>query len=382
VTCEPASGMMRAMSTRFRNRFFPGATTRDWRDWHWQLRHAFRTREALERVLALTAEESAAFAKPMRPFPVSITPHAMSGIDPADPADPLRAMLVPRAAEREHAPGEFLDPLGEDAHRPAPCIIHTYPDKALFLATDYCATYCRYCTRARLVGAGALTTQREVWSAGLGYLAATPAIRDVLVTGGDPLTLADARLDWLLARLREIPHVGIVRIGTKLPAVLPQRITPALVRMLRRHQPLWVSAHFSHPNELSPDTRRACNRLANAGIPMISQTVLLKDINNSTAVLKRLFEELVALRVRPYYLHQCDPIQGSAHFRTPVATGQQIMRELHGRTSGFAIPMYMLDAPGGGGKVPIGPEFIERRDGADIVVRNYEGREYRYVDRQ
>ncbi|MCE9616571.1 MAG: KamA family radical SAM protein [Lentisphaerae bacterium] len=368
------------MSGTFRKQFFPQATARDWQDWQWQLSHAFRTRAQLERVFTLTEDERAAFAQTAKPFPLSITPYYASLMNPADPHDPLRLTMVPRGQEHRLGTGEFWDPLGEDAHTPARGIVHTYPDKVLFFATDFCATYCRYCTRARVVGSGKLTAPNATWEEGLRYIAEHPAIRDVLVTGGDPLTLADARLDWLLTRLRAIPHVQILRIGTKLPAVLPQRLTPALVRMLRRHAPLWLSLHVTHPNELAPAMQRACNRAADAGLPMVSQTVLLKGVNDDTATLKRLFEGLVALRVMPYYLHQCDPIVGSAHFRTPVATGQQIIRELHGRTTGFAIPTLMLDAPGGGGKVPIGPSFIEGRDGAELLLRNYEGRIYRYHD--
>ncbi len=368
------------MSRLFRTRFFPAATAADWRDWRWQLRHALRSRADLERFFTLTEAERDAFAHRAKPFPISIPPYYAALMDPDNPLDPLRLTMLPRGAEHRHGPGEFLDPLGEDAHTPAPRIVHTYPDKVLFLATDFCATYCRYCTRARVVGSGALTALNDVWEAGLRYLAAHPEIRDVLITGGDPLTLADARLEWLLGRLRAIPHIEILRIGTKLPAVLPQRVTPALVRLLRRHRPLWLSIHYTHPHELTPEVARAARRLADAGLPMLSQTVLLKGVNDDATVLKTLFEGLIRLGVTPYYLHQCDPIVGSAHFRTPVATGQAILRALHGRTSGFAIPTLMLDAPGGGGKVPIGPTFIEGRDGDALMLRNYEDRLYRYHD--
>ncbi|MDA0576476.1 MAG: KamA family radical SAM protein [Verrucomicrobia bacterium] len=368
------------MSATFRRQYFPAATARDWANWQWQLLHAFRTREQLAGVLKLTTDEEAAFTRSDRPFPVSITPHYLSRMRLDDPQDPLRLTMVPRVQEHQVGPGELWDPLGEEPHSPVPRIVHTYPDKVLFLATDFCATYCRYCTRARVVGSGKLTAPNSIWEEALCYIAQHAEIRDVLVTGGDPLTLADARLDWLLARLRAIPHVQILRIGTKLPAVLPQRITPSLVHMLRRHAPLWLSIHFTHPNELSPEVARGCIRLADAGIPMVSQTVLLKGVNDSTAVLKDLFEKLLTLRVTPYYLHQCDPIVGSSHFRTPVATGQQIIRDLHGRTTGFAIPSLMIDAPGGGGKVPVGPNYIAGRDGADLLLKNYADKTYRYHD--
>ena len=368
------------MSATFRKRFFPECTARQWTDWQWQLQNAFRTRAQLERVFRLTEDEQAAFARSTKPFPISITPYYASRMNLDNVQDPLRLTMVPRGQEHVQGPGELWDPLGEEPHSPTPRIVHTYPDKVLFLATDFCATYCRYCTRARVVGSGKLTAANDIWLDALRYIEQHREIRDVLVTGGDPLTLADARLDWLLARLRDIPHVQIIRIGTKIPAVMPQRITPALVRMLRRHAPLWFSIHFTHPNELSPEVKRACDRLADAGIPMVSQTVLLKGVNDSTPALKTLFEGLLTLRVTPYYLHQCDPIMGSGHFRTPVATGQQIIRDLHGRTTGFAIPSLMIDAPGGGGKVPVGPNYIAGREGPDLLLHNYEGKTYRYHD--
>ena len=368
------------MATSFQQRFFPDSGVGEWEDWHWQLRNAFRTRDQLERVITLTRDEQRSFSMSERPFPVSITPYYMSLMDVDNPDDPLRKTVVPRDLEHVRGPGEFWDPLGEDDHAPAPRIVHTYPSKVLFLVTDFCATYCRYCTRGRIVGSGALKTIEEEWKSGLDYIASNTRIRDVLVSGGDPLTLSDRRLDWILSRLRTIPHVEIVRIGTKLPAVLPQRFTPELVSILDRHAPIWLSAHFTHPCELTNAVEQACDRLAHAAIPIVSQTVLLQDVNDRLETLQALFEGLVRLRVRPYYLHQCDPIVGSAHFRTPVARGQEIMRKLHGRTTGFAIPMYMLDAPGGGGKVPIGPNFIEGREGDELLIRNYEGNRYRYHD--
>ena len=368
------------MPDNFRSRIFPTATAREWNDWHWQLRHAFRSAEQLGRALTLTDDERAAFAANRRPFPVSVTPYYLSLMDPQDPQDPLRKTMIPRTAESIASPGETWDPLGEDAHSPLPNIVHTYPNKVLFLVTDYCATYCRYCTRARVVGSGAFKTENRAWEDGLAYIREHTTIRDVLISGGDPLTLADARLDWLLTRLRAIPHVEIIRIGTKVPAVLPQRVTPAFTRTLKAANPLWLSIHFTHPRELTPDVRRALNRLANAGLPMVSQTVLLAGVNDDTATLQSLFEQLLTLRVTPYYLHQCDPIMGSAHFRTAVASGKAIMRNLHGRTTGFAIPSYMIDAPGGGGKVPVGPTFENGRDGDELLLTNYEGKTYRYHD--
>ena len=368
------------MATSFQQRFFPDSGDCEWANWHWQLRNAIRTREQLERVTTLTPQEQRAFSMSKRPFPVSIPPYYMGLIDFDDPDDPLRKTVVPRDVEHVQGPGEFWDPLGEETHMPVPRIVHTYPSKVLFLVTDFCATYCRYCTRARVVGSGELKTLENEWSSGLDYISGDSRIRDVLLSGGDPLTLSDGRLDWILSRLKTIPHVEIVRLGTKLPAVLPQRITPELVSLFDRHSPIWLSVHFTHPREWTHPVHQACERLAQAGIPIVSQTVLLQGVNDRTETLQKLFEGLVRLRIRPYYLHQCDPIIGSAHFRTPVERGQDIMRNLHGRTTGFAIPMYMLDAPGGGGKVPIGPEFIEGRDGDKLLLRNYEGNLYRYHD--
>jgi len=371
---------MRRMASHFRQTFFPDATARDWRDWHWQLRNAFRSQAQLERVLTLAPEEREAFANGTRTFPVSVTPYYLGLIDPTDPADPLRLTMIPRAAEHVEGPGESWDPLGEESHSPAPRIVHTYPGKVLFLVTDHCATYCRFCTRARVVGSGRLRTDSAEWDAGLQYIAGHPAIRDVLLSGGDPLIFSDGRLDDLLERLRAIPHVEIIRVGTKIPAVLPQRITPDLARVLKSHAPLWISAHFTHPRELTPEAEVACNRLAHAGVPVVSQTVLLKDVNDDADMLKTLFERLLRLRVRPYYLHQCDPIVGSAHFRTSVETGQRLIESLQGRTTGFAIPSLMIDASGGGGKVPVGPQYLTGRDGDDLLLRNYEGNTYRYHD--
>jgi lysine 2,3-aminomutase len=368
------------MARSFREHHFPGVGTDEWTDWHWQLHNAFRSRDQLARVMTLTPDEWAAFEMAKRPFPVSVPPYYMGLIDQENPDDPLRKTVIPRPQEHLSGPGEHWDPLGEDAHSPTRRIVHTYPHKVLFLVTDFCATYCRYCTRARVVGSGKLQTDASEWNEGLAYIEANQEIRDVLISGGDPLTLSDGRLEGLLSRLSAIPHVELVRIGTKLPAVLPQRVTPALTAILRNHGPVWISAHFTHPSELTDEVAEACNRLADAGIPVISQTVLLKGINDYSETLKALFEGLLRLRVRPYYLHQCDPIVGSAQFRTPVSTGQSIISELHGRTTGFAIPMYMIDAPGGGGKVPVSASAIQGREGDDLLLRNYEGAEYRYHD--
>ncbi|GIX47249.1 MAG: L-lysine 2,3-aminomutase [Candidatus Tectimicrobiota bacterium] len=369
-------------SRAFRRRFFPEASDAEWNDWRWQLRQRIRDLAGLERLLRLSEDERQAILRHRGTLPLGITPYYASLLDAEDPQQPLRRTVVPVSAEYLRLPGEADDPLAEDAHSPVPGIVHRYPDRVLFLVTGFCPVYCRYCTRSRLVGdpGGAYRFSVSQWEQALAYIEATPAVRDVLLSGGDPLTLSDERLAWLLARLRRIRHVELVRLGTKVPAVLPQRITPALTRLLRRFHPLWLSLHFTHPDELTPEVRQACARLADAGIPLGSQTVLLAGINDDVATLRRLFQGLLTFRVRPYYLYQCDPISGSGHFRTPVARGLELIRGLRGHTTGYAVPTFVIDAPGGGGKVPLQPEAIVGRDGNDLLLRNYEGRLYRYPD--
>jgi len=364
----------------FRKAFFSQTPEKLWNDWHWQLRNRFRTLNQLERILRLSEEEREAIRQGGLQLPVAITPYYASLLDPDDPDHPLRRMVVPRPAEFVHSPGESADPLGEDGHSPVPGLVHRYPDRVLLLAHDFCSTYCRYCTRSRMVGHGQMAVSQARLEAALDYIRRTPTVRDVLVSGGDPLTLSDQRLDEILSAIRAIPHVEIVRLGTKVPAVLPQRITPALCRMLRNHHPLWISLHFQHPEECTPEAYQACTRLADAGIPLGSQTVLLKGINDSVETMKELVHRLLQMRVRPYYLFQCDPICGSAHFRTPVSKGIEIIEGLRGYTSGYALPHYVIDLPGGGGKVPLQPEYFVGRDGDDLVFRNFEGKTFRYHD--
>ena len=280
--------------------------------------------------------------------------------------------------EDEECAEELEDPLGEKAHQVTACVVHTYPDKVLFLASDYCAVHCRYCTRYRWLGQGACSQQD--WEEGLRYIEAHAEVRDVLISGGDPLMMSDGRLEWLLSRLRTISHVELIRIGSKVPAALPQRITSELVAMLRRFQPLWLVAHFTHPAELSEACEHACTMLADAGIPLASQTVLLKGVNDDAAVLKALMTGLLKLRVRPYYLLQCDAVRGAARFRTAVRKGQQLIRQLHGYTTGLAVPTFMIDAPGGGGKVPVGPSYIVGYDGDAWALSNYRNKRCRYYD--
>jgi lysine 2,3-aminomutase len=364
----------------FRRTFYPNVPDRDWNDWRWQARNRLRTLDQLEQVLKLSDDERAALSTAGTILPVSITPYYMSLVSRDDQNQPLRRTVVPTTPELQRGPGEADDPLGEDGDSPLPGLVHRYPDRVLLLVTDFCSSYCRYCTRSRMVGHGSVAPSQERLERAFDYIRQNPAIRDVLISGGDPLALSDERLDWILGALRQIPHVELLRIGTKMPAVLPQRITPALCRMLRKHHPVWMSLHFLHPDECTPESFLACTRLADAGVPLGSQTVLLAGVNDDVATMKQLMHRLVMMRVRPYYLYQCDPISGSAHFRTPVAKGLEIIEGLRGHTTGYAVPNYVIDAPGGGGKIPLQPNYVVGREGDDLLLRNFRGSIYRYPD--
>jgi lysine 2,3-aminomutase len=365
----------------FRARFYPEASLAEWNDWRWQLRHRIRDVDGLARLFALSETERKTVDRIGGRLPVGITPYYASLMDPLDANEPLRRTMIPVGGELVRGRGEADDPLGEDDDSPVPGLVHRYPDRVLFLVTNFCATYCRYCTRARMVGhTGEHHFNTRQYERALGYIEAHPEIRDVLISGGDPLTMGDDRLDWLLGRLRAIPHVEFVRIGTKVPAVLPQRITPELLRTIRRHHPVWMSIHFMHPDELTPEVRQACERIADAGIPTGSQTVLVRGVNDDVAVMKRLVHGLLKVRVRPYYLYQCDPISGSEHLRTSVETGLEIVAGLRGFTTGYACPTYVVDGPGGGGKIALFPDPVIGREGSDLLLRNYAGRTVRYPD--
>ena len=369
-------------SEEFHARHFPLATPAEWSDWRWQLRNRVRSLEALERVVRLTGDERTAIERHTGSLPFAITPYYLSLLDPDNAEQALRRTMIPVTDEYLHTPGEAEDPLGEDRDSPVPGIVHRYPDRVLFLVANSCASNCRYCTRSRMVenpDSNSIFFQSQ-WEQAICYIDAHPEVRDVLLSGGDPLTLSDEKLDWLLSRLRRIPHVEFVRIGTKVPVVMPQRVTSSLTRILKRFHPLWVSIHFTHPDELTPETVEACARLADAGIPLGSQTVLLSGINDSVETMTRLMHGLLKARVKPYYLYQCDPIVGSSHFRTPVRKGLEIIQGLRGHTSGYAVPSYVIDAPGGGGKIPLLPEYYVGRDGDDLVLRNYQGLHFRYPD--
>jgi lysine 2,3-aminomutase len=332
-------------------------------------------------MVRLTDDEIAAIQRHEGPLPIGITPYYASLLDEHDATQALRKTVVPVMGEYVHTRGEADDPLGEDGHSPTPGLVHRYPDRVLLLVTGFCSVYCRYCTRARLVGAtGERSIKKHDLEKAIEYIAATPVVRDVLISGGDPLSLDEERLEWILSRLRAIPHVEFVRIGSKQPVVQPQRVTPALTRMLKKFHPLWMSLHFTHPDELTPEVAEACGRLADAGIPLGSQTVLLKGVNDDVETMRRLMHGLLKVRVRPYYIYQCDPISGSAHFRTSVEKGVEILRGLRGHTTGYAVPTFVVDAPGGGGKLPVAPDYVVGREGDDLVLTNFENKLYRYPD--
>lgn len=352
----------------------------EWNDWSWQLRNRIQTLEQLEKRLSLSGEERAGTILAGKKLALGITPHFFSLIDPQDPDCPIRRQVVPRIEEASRAPDEMVDPCGEDSHMPVPGLVHRYPDRVLLLVTDRCASYCRYCTRSRVVsGAGEQELTVDLEGA-FRYLENHPEVRDVLLSGGDPLLLSDAKLNAILTRLRSISSIEFIRIGTRIPIFLPQRITPELVAMLKQHHPLWMSIHSNHPKELSYEVREALGRLADAGIPLGNQSVLLKGVNDRSEILKDLFHKLLLCRVRPYYLYQCDLITGSAHLRTTIREGQEIMEQLRGYTTGYAVPTYVVDGPGGGGKIPIGPGYIVGMADDRVILKNYKGDVYEYPE--
>ena len=350
----------------------------DWLDWTWQLKNRLTTVEQLEQFMTLTADEKAGCAFANQKLALAITPYFFNLIDRSDPECPIRKQVIPRSDEMILSEGEMLDSLGEDEHSPVAGLVHRYPDRVLFLVTDRCAAYCRYCTRSRLVSNAQDYNFHPEFEQGLRYIEAHPEIRDVLLSGGDPLLLSDRKLEHLLARLREIKHVEFIRIGSRIPVFLPQRITPALCEIFKKYGPIWMSIHVNHPKEATAELRDACERLAFAGVPLGNQSVLLKGVNDDADVMKALVHRLLRMRVRPYYLYQMDLITGGAHFKVDVRKGIEIIRALRGHTTGYAIPQYVIDAPGGGGKVPINPDYVEKVTDDEIVFRNYEGQRFSY----
>src|SRR5690242_2572094 len=343
-----------------------------WNDWRWQLSHRLNTVEEIEKVLPLNESERKAL-QTSGLFRVEITPYFISLIDPNDPDDPIRKQVIPLSEEMQSFTAMMEDSLAEDRHSPVPGLVHRYPERVLMLVTTQCASYCRYCTRSRIVGDPGQTFSRQEFEMQLEYLKNTPQVRDVLLSGGDPLVLAPKILEEILSRLREIPHIEIVRIGTRVPVFMPMRITQELCDMLGKYHPLWLNIHVNHANEISAELEAATDRLSRAGIQLGNQSVLLAGINDCVHIQRELVQKLVRIRVRPYYLYQCDLVEGAGHFRTPVGKGIEIIEGLRGHTSGYAIPQFVVDAPGGGGKIPVMPNYQISMSDHKIVLRNYEG---------
>src|SRR5512138_1307558 len=343
-----------------------------WNDWRWQLSHRLNNAEEIEKIIPLTDSERKALNSSGL-FRVDITPYFISLIDPKDPNDPIRKQIVPTDAEMVPFTAMMEDSLAEDRHSPVPGLVHRYPDRVLMLVTTQCASYCRYCTRSRIVGDPAQNFNRAEHEAQLDYIRRTPQIRDVLISGGDGLTLAPKLLESVIRGLREIPHVEIIRIGSRVPVFLPQRIDDELCEMLAKYHPIWLNIHVNHANEITPELARACDKLSKAGIPLGNQSVLLAGVNDCVNIQRDLVHGLVEMRVRPYYLYQCDLVEGSGHFRTPVGKGLEIIEGLRGHTSGYAVPTYVIDAPGGGGKIPVMPNYLISYSDHKVVLRNYEG---------
>src|SRR5512145_1139791 len=343
-----------------------------WNDWRWQLSHRVNELEVLETFINLTDEEIEGISAKNK-FRLDITPYFASLIDPDDPMCPVRQQVIPKGRELKAFDSMMEDSLAEDRHSPVPGLVHRYPDRVLMLVTTQCASYCRYCTRSRIVGDAAATFSKAEFELQLDYLRRTPQVRDVLLSGGDPLTLAPRILEEILSRLREIPHIEIVRIGSRVPVFMPMRVTQELCDMLSKFHPLWLNIHVNHPNEVSKELEEATDKLSRAGIPLGNQSVLLAGVNDCVHIQRDLVQKLVRIRVRPYYLYQCDLVEGAGHFRTPVAKGVEIIEGLRGHTSGYAVPQYIVDAPGGGGKIPVMPNYLMSMSDHKIIVRNYEG---------
>lgn len=361
------------MKVNRRKELFPNVTDEQWNDWKWQVKNRIETYEELSKYFTFKPEEAEGIKKALAKFRMAITPYYLSLIDPNDPYDPIRRQAIPAGEECNIAPADLNDPLHEDEDSPAPGLTHRYPDRVLFLITDMCSMYCRHCTRRRFAGQKDDESPSERIEKCLAYIEKTPQVRDVLLSGGDCLMVSDAKLEYIIQRLRAIPHVEIVRLGSRTPVVCPQRITPELCEMLKKYHPIWLNTHFNHPNEFTPEAEQALARLANAGIPLGNQTVLLRGVNDCVHVMKKLMHELVRNRVRPYYIYQCDLSMGLEHFRTPVSKGIEIIENLRGHTSGYAVPTFVVDAPGGGGKTPVMPQYVISQSPDKVILRNFEG---------
>lgn len=361
------------MNTARKNGLFTDIPDNLWNDWTWQTSHRIEDLDTLKKYVKLTPKEEAGVKQCLSVLRMAITPYYLSLINLNDPNDPIRKQAIPTANELNIGEFDLADPLHEDGDSPVKGLTHRYPDRVLFLVTDKCSMYCRHCTRRRFAGQTDNCLPKSQIDAGIEYIAAHPEVRDVLLSGGDVLMLSDSALESIISRLRGIPHVEIIRLGSRVPVVLPQRITPQLCSMLAKYHPIWFNTHFNHSLEITPDSKRACEMLANVGIPVGNQTVLLAGINDCVFTMKELVQELVKIRVRPYYLYQCDLSQGLEHFRTPVSKGIEIIEALRGHTSGFAVPTFVVDAPGGGGKIPVMPNYLISQSHSKVVLRNFEG---------
>ena len=354
-------------------KIFADICDEQWNDWHWQLQNRVEALTALQKHLNFSPEETLGIEKCLDSMRMAITPYFLSLIDPDDPHDPIRRQAIPTLKELHRSQADLLDPLHEDINSPVAGLTHRYPDRVLFLITDQCAMYCRHCTRRRFAGHTDAMMPQEQIDAGIDYIREHPEVRDVLLSGGDALMLSDSMLEKILRKVRDIDHVEIIRIGTRATAVMPQRITPQLCAMLKKYHPLWLNMQFNHPKEITAEAKKACDMLADAGIPLGNQSVLLRGVNDCVHVMKELVHQLAKIRVRPYYIYQCDLSQGLKHFRTTVSKGIEIIEGLRGHTSGFCVPTFVVDAPGGGGKIPVMPQYIISQGARQVVLRNYEG---------
>jgi lysine 2,3-aminomutase len=351
-----------------------------WSDWRWQLRNRLTTAEELEAFVRLTDEERRGLQVAPGLFRVGTTPYYAQLMDPEHPKCPVRMQVIPVGAEARVSPGEYVDPLGEDGLSPTPAIVHRYPDRVLLLALDRCAVYCRHCNRRRMVGQDDGVISQGDLEAAIDYIRRSPAVRDVLISGGDPLTLSTSKLEWILSSVRAIEHVDLVRIGTRVPVCLPMRVDAELTAMLKKYHPLYINTHFNHPKEITQEARAACAQLADAGIPLGNQTVLLRGVNSEPRIIETLNRQLLKMRVKPYYLFQGDPVTGTDHLRTPVGCGIEIMEHLRGRLTGLGIPHLVVDAPGGGGKIPIGPNYVLSVGAGAVTLRTWEHKTVTYVE--
>ena len=360
-------------NTSRRHILFPEVTDQQWNDWKWQVKNRIETLDQLKKYITLTPEEEEGVKKTLSTLRMAITPYYLSLIDPENPNCPVRRQAIPTGAETYQSAADLLDPLHEDEDSPTPGLTHRYPDRVLMLITDMCSMYCRHCTRRRFAGQKDDESPADKIEKCIEYVERTPTVRDVLLSGGDALMVSDEKLEYIISRLRAIPHVEIIRIGSRTPVVCPQRITDDLVNMLKKYHPIWLNTHFNHPNEVTEESAAACAKLANAGIPLGNQSVLLRGVNDCVNVMKRLVHALVKMRVRPYYIYQCDLSMGLEHFRTPVSKGIEIIEGLRGHTSGYAVPTFVVDAPGGGGKTPVMPQYVVSQSPGKVVLRNFEG---------